>query len=81
MDHIVALEDMIMTLIETDYCTVYLEDGDVIEICPASEFVGGCDGFYMSDVIGNVEYDSAESICEEVLNFIDDRVIDYIDCV
>ncbi len=81
MDYNKALEEMIETLKETEYCTIYLEDGDVIEICPASEFVGGSDGFYMSDVIGNVEYDSAESICEEVLNFIDDRVIDYIDCV
>lgn len=72
-------DEILDVLMKFGQCALYLEDEDEIAICPAEEFVGGTEGYYMCDVLGNVEYNNPNSIIRDVLNFIGDRKIDSIE--
>lgn len=74
-----AFFKMVDTINEFGQCTVYLEDSDEIVIEPAENFIGGEEGYYMCDVLGNIQYDNLEEICEDVLELIDDRKIESIE--
>lgn len=79
MDSEKALKEMIETIEEFGQCAIYLADDDEICICPATDFVNGEEGYYMCDVLGNIQYDSIEIICRDVLEHIDDREIESIE--
>lgn len=71
MDKNKYLEEMIGTIQEFGQCTIYLSDGDMICIEPAENFIGGEEGYYMCDVLGNIQYYDIANICEEVLEYIE----------
>ena len=79
MNYEKAFEEMIETIKEFGQCSVFLADEDEIAISPATDYVGGEDGHYMSDVLGNIQYNNIEEICQDVLDFIDGRKIDSIE--
>lgn len=80
MNQMRAIEEMIETIQEFDQCTIYLEETEDNEdteicICSATDYVGGEEGYYMCDVLGNVQYDDIEEICQDVIEHIQDRVV------
>lgn len=69
-----ALNLMIETVKEFGQCSVILVNGDEVNISPATDYVGGEEGYYMSTNIGNVMYDNIEEICSALLKTIDEEI-------
>lgn len=79
MDKELAVEEMIETIREFGQCSVFLADDDEIAISPATDYIGGEEGYYMCDALGNIQYSNIEEICEDVMDFIDDREILHVE--
>ncbi len=71
-----AFEEMVETLNEFGECLVITESGEEYSVAPATDFVGGEEGYYMCDVLGNVMYSNPEEICAELLNNIKEEVVE-----
>jgi len=66
---------MVETIKKNGNCLVITEEEDYA-ILPATEFVGGEEGYYMCSELGNVMYDVVEEICNDLLDFIKADIID-----
>jgi hypothetical protein len=70
MDRLAAFEEMVECINEFETCVVTLEDGEQYAISPATDYVGGEEGYYMSSELGNIMYSNIEEICEDLLDLI-----------
>lgn len=74
MDNLKAFEIMVNTIKEFGECTITCSNGDEYNICPATQYVGGEEGYYMCDRLGNVQYDNIEEICNDLLDNIEGEI-------
>ena len=70
MDREQIIKEVENILEEIGECGVRLSDGDVLEIVPSENFIGGIEGHYASENLGNVAYSNARDVVEELLNFV-----------
>lgn len=71
MDKDKAFQNMISILEENDECIIVMDDGEEYSIAPANYYVGGSEGYYICDYLGNIQYPSIEEVCNEFLARID----------
>jgi hypothetical protein len=71
MDREMAFREMIECIKDFNNCVVTLEDGEQYSISPATDYVGGEEGYYMSSELGNIMYSYVEEICNDLLSLIE----------
>lgn len=64
---------LIQEQLENDIeCKLELSDGNEVILAPSIDFIGGIEGCYTSDIIGNVAYDNPRELIEDVLDYIEE---------
>lgn len=66
-----ALTEMIEIIKEFDQCSIWLDNEEQYTIHPATNYVGGSEGYYMCSELGNIQYDYIEEICNDLLDYIE----------
>ncbi len=71
MDKKKAFQEMVECINDFNECIVTLEDGEQYSVSPATEYVGGEEGYYISSELGNIMYSDVEEICNDLLVLIE----------
>lgn len=69
----VTKDDLKAELEMSDVVTIDLDDGYSYQVGDASNWIGGSEGRFMSDLLGNVEYGTMEGVIDGIFTFLAEK--------